>query len=96
MKKELSKLTKLAEERNILAKERTLYSEERTFLSITRTIVAIIGIFVFVFKILIKNEFWADFTIILFMILGIIIAVERLHTFHKKKEELKTLEERLE
>ncbi|MFH1770287.1 MAG: DUF202 domain-containing protein [archaeon] len=86
----------MAEERTILAKERTLYSEERTFLAIVRTVVGIVGLAVLVLRFVVKTEFYSDLLIVVAVLFGIIVLSSSLHKFHKKKNSLKTLEERID
>ncbi|MBC8500944.1 MAG: DUF202 domain-containing protein [DPANN group archaeon] len=96
MKKRLDKLADLAEERTVLAKERTIYSEERTFLSLIRTVVTVVGLFVFVMRIIFEDDFYTSLLAVLIVLFGVIVLVEKLYKFHKVKEKLKTLEERLD
>lgn len=91
-----NKMEQMAEERTVLAKERTIYSEERTFLDIIRTVVGIVGLTVLVLRFVVKTQFYSDLLIVIAVLFGIIVLVNSLYRFHKKKNSLKNLEERLD
>lgn len=95
MKKESESLIEWISEQTVLARERTFYTQEMTFLALVRTVVIVMAFLIFIGEMVVPNYLNRMMLLLLLSLIGLIVVVETLFKFHKAKEKLKTLEERI-